>query len=184
MIVGYARASTAGQSLDIQIAALKEAGCEKVFAEKASGSSANRPQLQAALECVGKGDSFLVTRLDRFARSVHDLHHMLNLLTVKGVTFRATEQGGADVNSNTGKLMLAVLGAVAEFETELRSERQRDGIYAAKAKGVYQGRKPSLDREKIICMMGEGKGPTEIARALGASRASIYRIAKEMGDAQ
>ena len=177
-IVGYARVSTVDQSLDIQIAALKAAGAEKIFSEKASGTSADRPELKAALEYVRDGDQFIVTRIDRFARSVGNLHMMLNFLAAKDVAFRAIEQGGADVNSNTGKLLLAILGAVAEFETDLSAERQREGIAAAKAKGVYRGRKPSIDRTKIILMLGEGMKPSEIAAELGASRASIYRLAK------
>ncbi|RYG79468.1 MAG: recombinase family protein, partial [Alphaproteobacteria bacterium] len=140
MIVGYARVSSAGQSLDIQEAVLAEAGCEKTFSEKQSGTSvAGRVALAAALEFVREGDTFVVTRLDRLARSVADLHQLIERLNSKGVGFRVAQQAGIDTTSSTGKLTLAVLAAVAEFETEIRRERQRDGIAKAKAAGVYKG---------------------------------------------
>lgn len=181
MIVGYARVSSSSQSLDIQRDALKAIGAEQIFEEKATGTNADRPELRRAIEFVRKGDTLAVTRLDRLARSVHDLHNILNLLEGKGVVFHATEQASANTGDNMGRLLLSILGAVAEFETAIRKDRQLEGIAAAKAKGIYRGRKPTLDREKIIVMLAEGKGPTEIATALGASRASIYRIAKEQG---
>lgn len=181
MIVGYARVSSASQSLDIQRDALTAAGAEQIFEEKATGTNAKRSELQRAIEFVRKGDTFMVTRLDRLARSVHDLHNILNTLEGKGVTFIATEQGSANMGDNMGRLLLSILGAVAEFETAIRKDRQMEGIQAAKAKGVYKGRKPSLDREKIMTMLAEGKRPTDIARALGADRSSVYRIANLAG---
>lgn len=177
MIVGYARVSTADQSLDIQIAALTAAGCDKVFSEKLSGTTAQRPQLQAAMQFVREGDVLLVTRLDRFARSARDLHNMLEELSAKQVGFRCTEQSGIDTTTSMGRLVLGILGNVAEFETALRSERQREGIEAAKAKGAYKGSKARIDPVRVQAMLSEGMTPTSVAAVLGVNRASVYRLA-------
>lgn len=177
MIVGYARVSTAEQSLDVQVSALTAAGCEKVFAEKVSGTTTNRPQLQACMEFVRDGDTLLVTRLDRFARSNVDLLNMVQALSHKGVGFRATEQGAVDTTTSSGKLMLAMLAAVAEFETSIRAERQREGIEAAKAKGAYKGSKRRVDPARVRQMLSEGMGPGAVAKALGCSRMTVHRAA-------
>jgi DNA invertase Pin-like site-specific DNA recombinase len=177
MLVGYARVSTSDQSLDIQRDALRAAGCEKVFAEKQSGTSADRPQLLAALEFVREGDVLLVTRLDRFARSSVDLHNMVKRLADKQVGFRCVEQGGIDTTTIHGELMLGVLGSVAQFETRLRAERQREGINAAKRRGAYKGAKARIDPHRVKQMLSEGMGPAEVARLLGCNRASVYRLA-------
>jgi DNA invertase Pin-like site-specific DNA recombinase len=182
MIVGYARVSSSSQKLDIQIEKLKAAGAEKIFAEKLSGTNAARPALHDALGYIREGDSLIVTRLDRLARSVHDLHGILHEISVKKADFRCTEQGGADMTSNTGKLMLAILGAVAEFESGIRKERQIEGIEKAKAAGIYKGRKPSIDRAKLMLLIEQGKGVTEIANELNIGRASIYRILKNQNE--
>lgn len=175
-IVGYARVSSVGQSLDIQETALAEAGCDKLFSEKQSGLSAsNRPKLQDALEYVRDGDTFVVTRLDRLARSVGDLFAIIERLEHKGVAFRCLQQSGVDTDSSTGRLMLAILGAVAAFETDIRKERQQEGIAKAKAAGVYKGRKPSINGEEVRRLRDEGVRPADIARRLGIGRASVYR---------
>ena len=179
MIVGYARVSTTDQSLEVQIAALKAAGCDKVFGEKVSGTTTNRPQLQQALEFVREGDVLLVTRLDRFARSSRDLHNMLHQLTHKGVGFRCTEQAGIDTTTSMGKLIVGVLGSVAEFETDLRAERQREGIAAAKAKGAYKGSKARIDPVRVREMLSRGMGPSAVAAALGCSRMTVHRASSE-----
>lgn len=177
MLVGYARVSTTDQSLDIQLDQLSQAGVEKVFSEQRSGKTlASRPELQRALDFCREGDTFVVTRLDRFARSAADLHRTVEQLTAKRVGFRCLQQGGIDTTTTHGKLMLGILAAVAEFELDIRQERQREGIENAKAKGVYRGRRPSIDRDAIKKMEGEGLRATAIARALGCSPASIYRI--------
>lgn len=178
MIVGYARVSTTDQSLDIQVAALTAAGCDKVFQEKLSGTTADRPQLQAAMQFVREGDVLVVTRLDRFARSARDLHNMLDTLDGKRVGFRCTEQSGIDTTTSMGRLVLGILGNVAEFETALRSERQREGIDAAKAQGRYQGSKARIDPTRVQAMLSEGMTPTSVAAALGINRASVYRLSK------
>lgn len=175
-LVGYARASSVGQSLDIQEAALKDAGCEKLFAEKQSGLSAsNRRQLQDALDYVREGDTLVVTRLDRLARSVGDLFGIIERLQQKGVAFRCLQQGGVDTDSSSGRLMLTILGAVAAFEADIRKERQMEGIVKAKAAGVYKGRKPSIDGDEVRRLHDEGMRPSEIARQLKIGRASVYR---------
>ena len=177
MLVGYARVSTSGQSLDVQEQALREAGCEKVFAEKRSGSSTiGRSALEDALDFVRDGDALMVTRLDRLARSAVDLHSIVARLSAKKVEFRCLQQGGMDTGSSTGKLLLGMLASIAEFETDIRRERQREGIDRAKANGVYQGRKPSIDVTRVRLMRDEGIGATEIARLMGVGRASVYRV--------
>ncbi|RYE52399.1 MAG: recombinase family protein [Rhizobiaceae bacterium] len=176
MIVGYARVSSEGQSLDIQIAALEDAGCEKVFAEKRSGTSTNdRIALADAIAWCREGDTLMVTRLDRLARSVGDLFSIIERLTEKKVSFRCLQQSGVDTDSSTGRLMLAILGAVAAFETDIRKERQREGIEKAKAAGVYRGRKPSVDVGAVRSLRNAGVRPSDIAKRLGIGRASVYR---------
>lgn len=177
MLVGYGRVSSEGQSLDIQLEALRSAGCEKVFQEKRSGASTNeRAALIDALEFVRDGDTFVTTRLDRLARSSVDLHNIIAKLTAKGVKFRCLQQAGIDTDSGMGKLVLAILGAVAEFETDIRKERQREGIDKAKANGVYKGRKPSVDSKAVLALRDDGVNPTDIAKRLNIGRTSVYRV--------
>ena len=176
MLVGYARVSSVGQSLDVQIEALRAAGCEKVFAEKRSGTTTHRrDELANALEFVREGDTLMVTRLDRMARSVGDLFKIVERLAEKKVSFRCLQQSGVDTDSSTGRLTLAILGAVAAFETDIRRERQLDGIERAKAAGVYKGRRPTIDSVQIRSLREEGLGATEIAKRLKIGRASVYR---------
>ena len=176
MLVGYARVSSGSQSLDVQLEALAAAGCEKVFSEKKSGTSAaERTALHDALDFVREGDTLVVTRLDRLARSSIDLHNIIARLTKKGVKFRCLQQSGIDTDTGMGKLVLAILGAVAEFETDIRKERQREGIEKAKAAGKYRGRKPTIDREAILDLHKQGIGPAAIAKQLKVGRTSVYR---------
>ncbi|HUD30315.1 MAG TPA: recombinase family protein [Novosphingobium sp.] len=179
MLVGYARVSSAGQSLEVQLDALRAAGCDKIFQEKKSGTSAEgRDALADALDFVRDGDTLMVTRLDRLARSSVDLHNIIERISAKGVKFRCLQQAGVDTDSGMGKLVLAILGAVAAFETDIRKERQREGIEKAKAKGVYKGRKPSVEGDAVRLLRAEGVGPSEIAKRLGIGRASVYRALK------
>lgn len=176
MLVGYARVSSVGQSLDVQLEALDEAGCEKVFAEKQSGTTTGkREELRDALDFVREGDTLVVTRLDRLARSASDLHTIVSQLSRKGVSFRCLQQSGVDTTTSTGKLLLGMLAAIAEFETDIRKERQREGIERAKAAGVYKGRKPSVDPSAVRQLREQGVSPTMIAKQLGIGRASVYR---------
>jgi DNA invertase Pin-like site-specific DNA recombinase len=177
MLIGYARVSSTGQSLDAQVDALRESGCEKIYSEKVSGRTvADRPQLARALDQVRGGDTLVVTRLDRLARSVKDLHRILERLAEEGVAFRCLQQGDVDTATSTGKLTLAILGAVAEFENDIRRERQRDGIERAKERGVYRGRRPSISKDEIVALRQQGVGPAAIARKLNIARASVYRV--------
>jgi DNA invertase Pin-like site-specific DNA recombinase len=176
MLVGYARVSSAGQSLVIQEDALTEAQCEKIFAEKRSGTSADeRNALADAIDFCRDGDTLVVTRLDRLARSSVDLHIIVAKLDTKGIKFRCLQQSGVDTDGSMGKLVLAILGAVAAFETDIRKERQMEGIERAKANGVYKGRKPSVDGAAVRALRDQGVGPVEIAKRLGIGRASVYR---------
>ena len=136
---GYARVSSSSQSLDIQHEALTQAGCEKLFSEKMSGrSTTDREQLALALDFVREHDTLVVTRLDRLARSVGDLHRIIEHLTAKQVAFRCLNQAGVDTDTSTGRLMLAVLGAVAAFENDIRREREMEGVMKAKAAGMTE----------------------------------------------
>ncbi|OYQ25106.1 resolvase [Sandarakinorhabdus cyanobacteriorum] len=176
MLVGYARVSSLGQSLEVQEAALREAGCEKLFAEKRSGTTREgREALREALEFVREGDVLMVTRLDRLARSMGDLQGIIEELNRKGVGFRCLQQGAVDTTSSMGRLVLNMLAAIAEFETDLRKERQREGIDKAKAAGIYKGRPKSIDPTEIQRLHSLGVGATDIAKRLGIGRATVYR---------
>lgn len=176
MLIGYARCSSLSQSLDIQLDQLAEAGCEKVFSEKVSGrSTKDRVELMQAMDFVREGDTLVVTRLDRLARSVGDLHRIIETLNEKKVAFKCLNQSGVDTSSSTGKLMLAVLGAVAQFENDIRRERQTEGIAKAKAEGRYRGRKASIDPARVKELHQSGLGPAAIAREMKIGRASVYR---------
>ena len=175
MKYGYARCSTQSQDLEIQRNALLLAGCEVVREEKVSGTSLKgRSELNTLLEFLRKGDELVVTRIDRLARSMRDLQNIVYELTERGVHLYATEQS---INTSTpeGKCFLDMLGVFAEFETRLRHERQMEGIKKAKEKGVYKGRKQTLDVAKIKELASEGLMKTEIAKRLGIGRASVYR---------
>lgn len=140
MLVGYARVSSTDQSLDIQLDALNDGGCEKVFSEKVSGrSTKDREELAQALDFVREGDTLIVTRLDRLARSVADLHRIIELLTEKKVAFRCLNQSGVDTDTSTGRLMLSILGAVAAFENDIRPNDRRKGSPAPKPLGSTVG---------------------------------------------
>jgi DNA invertase Pin-like site-specific DNA recombinase len=173
---GYARVSSIDQDLSVQKAALKAAGCTVIRAEKASGTSRNgRSELETLLEFLRKGDTLVVTRIDRLARSLRDLQNLVHELQAKGVHLKATEQP-IDTSTPAGKAFLGMLGVFAEFETNLRRERQMEGINAAKARGVYKGRKPSIDHAEVRRLLEQGLGATEIAERLGIGRASVYRV--------
>lgn len=179
MLVGYARVSSVGQSLEVQEGLLSGVGCEKIFAEKKSGkSTANRKALQDALEFVREGDTLVITRLDRLARSILDLRQIVDQLEAKGVAFRCLQQGAIDTTRSDGKLLLNILASFAEFEADIRSERQRDGIEKAKARGVYKGRPKSIDAEEVRRLQLAGLGATKIAHSLNIGRASVYRALK------
>ncbi|HBI19680.1 MAG TPA: resolvase [Brevundimonas sp.] len=175
-LIGYARVSSSGQSLEVQRDQLLAAGCTRIFEEKRSGLSQDgREQLALALDYVRDGDVLIVTRLDRLARSITDLRQIVDRLTAKEVGFRALQQGDLDTSTSNGRLMLNMLGAFAEFEADLRRERQREGIDKAKANGTYKGRKPTVPVDEVRKLKAEGVAPTEIAKRLNVGRASVYR---------
>jgi DNA invertase Pin-like site-specific DNA recombinase len=177
MLVGYARVSTLEQvaSIEAQEVELGSIGCEKVFVERIS-SIESRPQLQAALEFVREGDLLVVSKLDRLARSVIHLCGIVQLLESKGVGLRILNIN-LDTSTATGRLMLNMLAAVAEFERQMLLERQKVGIAKARAQGRYKGRKPTAraKREDVRRLWHEGLGPVAIARKLNISRSSVYR---------
>ena len=178
MKVGYARVSSSGQSLDVQVDTLKNSGCEKIFQEKVSGTSTQgRDKLRECLDFVREGDEVVFTRVDRVARSVLDLQLIDKELTDKKVTITSTEQP-ISTKDATSKCFLDMLGVFAELETNLRKERQMEGIARAKTKGVYKGRKSNINVEKIKSLKDEGMGATAIARELGIHRDSVYRLLK------
>ena len=173
--IGYARVSTTDQDLAIQLETLKAAGCDPIRAEKASGTStAGRTELSIVLDFIGKGDTLVVTRIDRLARSIGDLQDIVRTLKAKGACLQATEQP-IDTGTAAGKAFLDMLGVFTEFETNLRRERQMEGIAKAKAAGVYKGRLASIDPAKVRALKADGLGPAAIARQLGIARASVYR---------
>jgi DNA invertase Pin-like site-specific DNA recombinase len=181
VLVGYARTSTTDQaaSLTNQIKQLTEAGATKIFREQVS-SVAQRDQLEAALEYVRAGDTLIVSRLDRLARSTKHLLEIVDRLETKNVALRILDMGGeaVDTRSAHGKLILTILAAMASWERALLLERQKEGIAAAKKRGAYQGRKPTARAKsnEIIKLKKSGKGVAEICAALSVSRASVYRI--------
>lgn len=172
--IGYARVSTAGQSLEAQLEALQ--GCDKVFQEKESGAKAERPQLTTMLDYAREGDTITVTKLCRLARNTKHLLEIVEYLDSKGVSLSILNLG-VDTKSPTGRLMLTMIGAVASFERQLLLERQAEGIAIAKAKGKYKGRKPTvrIRYDSIREMNNRGIPKTEIAKTLGVSLSSIYR---------
>ncbi|PBB96805.1 recombinase family protein [Mesorhizobium sp. WSM3862] len=178
-LVGYARTSTTDQKagLEAQLRDLTGAGCAKVFREELSSVAANRPELERTLDYVREGDTLIVTKLDRLARSVADLVEITARLRAKGVALRILAMN-LDTGTPTGKLMLNLLGSIAEFERELMLERQREGIAKAKAEGKYKGRAPTAKRKaaEVIRLKAEGKTGDAIAQELGIGRASVFRI--------
>jgi DNA invertase Pin-like site-specific DNA recombinase len=175
MRYGYGRVSSRDQDLSIQEAALEAAGCELIRSEKVSGTGREgRAELDLLLQFLRPGDELVVTRIDRLARSIGDLQDIVRALRAKGVTLRATEQP-IDTATAAGKCFFDMLGVFAEFETNLRRERQLEGIAKAKAAGVYKGRKRSVPVEQVKQLKAAGRGATEIAEELEVSRQSVYR---------
>jgi DNA invertase Pin-like site-specific DNA recombinase len=179
MIVGYARVSTDGQTLDAQHATLREAGAEKVFAEKVSGAVTDRKALAKAIVELGAGDVLLVTRLDRLARSTRDLLNVLDCVAKAGAGFRSLADTWADTTTPHGRLMLTVLGGLAEFERELIKARTDEGRKRAQARGVKFGRKLKLtahQRREAIARKTAGEALVEIGRSYNVSHSTISRL--------
>jgi len=177
MIVGYARTSTLDQKagLDSQLRDLQATGCEKIFSEQVSSVDVvHRDQLAAMLDFVREGDSVVVCKLDRLARSVPHLLQITEMLEKKGVALRILNMA-IDTSTPTGKLLLTMLGGIGQWEREIMLERQREGIEKARREGKYKGRQPSIEPEEIRRLRSQGLGPTAIAKELGICRASVYR---------
>lgn len=176
-IIGYARVSTAGQNLDVQLAELSS--CTKIFQEKESGAKKEREQLELMLEFVRDGDTVIVTKLCRLARNTRHLLEIVECLDQKKVSLKVLNLG-IDTSTSTGRLMLTMIGAVAAFERELLLERQTDGIAAAKRKGKYLGRKPTAmaKADEVKALLAEGVSKIEASNQLGISVSSIHRICK------
>lgn len=182
-IIGYARTSTLDQAagLEAQLRDLSASGCTKIFKEQVSSVDTKRPEMERALDYVREGDTLVVTKLDRLARSMANLVDITSKLKAKGVELRVLALN-LDTGTATGKLMLNLLGSVAEFERELMLERQREGIAKAKAEGKYKGRAPTAraKAEEVKRMKAEGKTADAIVAELGVSRSSVFRILREV----
>lgn len=180
-IFGYARVSTDGQTLDAQLEALKAAGCEKIFREKISGANADRPELVRLLAAVDRGDAMIVSRLDRLARSTRDLLNILDTLAKRGASFRSLGDSWADTTPPHGRLMLTVLGGLAEFERELIRQRTGEGRTRAKARGVHMGRPPKLTphqrREALQALASGAATQADLVRRFNVSQSTISRLA-------
>jgi DNA invertase Pin-like site-specific DNA recombinase len=178
-IVGYGRVSSRGQSLDVQLAKLREAGCDKVYAEKKSGLDGKRKELARCLDYVREGDVLLVTKLDRLARSTIDLYAILGRLREKGADFRCLDNPELDTTTKHGKLLVGILSLIAEFEVDIKKERQLDGIAMAKERGVKFGRQPTVTEEDIRQMKSRRKQGAlirELQVDYKLSKAHVYRL--------
>jgi DNA invertase Pin-like site-specific DNA recombinase len=174
-LVGYARVSSVGQSLEVQLDKLKS--CDKVYREKKSGSSSQRPQLKACLDYVREGDTLVITRLDRLARSTLHLCQIADVLKQKQANLQVLDQN-IDTGDATGRLLFNMLGAIAQFETEIRAERQLDGIHKAKERGVQFGRRKTLSSQQIEELRHQrqqGVLIKTLMKEYGLSKASVYR---------
>ena len=180
-LIGYARTSTAHQNLDAQLEALEAFGCDPIRAEQASGRSRTaRPELDAILAFIREGDSLVVTRVDRLARSVKDLQDIAAIVRERGAALVATEQP-VDTSTAAGKAFFDMLGVFAEFENNIRRERQMEGIASAKARGVYKGRAPNQKlRREVAAALARGVRPVDIVREVGCARSTVYAIKQEI----
>ena len=178
MQVGYARVSTQDQNPDLQLDALKAAGCEKVFEEKASGAKRNRPELKAALDYLRKGDVLVVWKLDRLARSLKQLIETVELLEERGIGFMSLTEN-IDTTTSSGKLIFHIFASLAEFERSMIRERTQAGLQAARDRGKIGGRPPALSDEDQAAaramLKDKGMSVGTIAKRLGVSRSTLYR---------
>jgi DNA invertase Pin-like site-specific DNA recombinase len=179
MIIGYARVSTDGQTLDAQHAALVEAGCARVFAEKQSGAKTDRAQLAKAIASLTAGDTLVICKLDRLARSTRDLLNTLAAIADAGATFKSLGDPWCDTTSAHGRLMLTVLGGLAEFERHLILARTTEGRKRAQARGVRFGRKRKLtahQQQEALARRANGEALVDIARSYAVSHSTISRL--------
>jgi DNA invertase Pin-like site-specific DNA recombinase len=177
--LGYARVSTDGQTLTAQQAQLRDAGCSKIYSEKISGARSDRAELAKLLKKLSAGDVLMVTRLDRLARSTRDLLNILDTVAKAGAGFRSLADTWADTTTPHGRLMLTILGGLAEFERELIRSRTGEGRARAKARGVHMGRPSKLtphQRQEAIARRDAGEALTEIGRSYAVSHSTISRL--------
>ena len=177
-IVGYARVSSTGQSLEVQLERLLDAGCERIYQEKRSGKTADRPEFKACMNYLREDDTLVITRLDRLARSVWHLSQLAKGFEEEGIQLIILDQN-IDTSTSTGRLMFNMLAAIAEFESDLRAERQAEGIQKAKENGVRFGRPPKLTdeiRAEIINQRQAGSTINQIAKAFSIGQATVYRV--------
>jgi DNA invertase Pin-like site-specific DNA recombinase len=177
-VIGYARVSTVDQNLDSQLEQLKAAGCEKIYQEKASGAKVDRPELAAMLDYCREGDTVVVSKLDRVARSTAHLLTIVDTFEKSGVAFKVLNIS-LDTSTPTGKLMLSMLAAIGQFEREMMLERQREGVEIAKRAGKYTGRKATAQAQagKVMELLQQGLTKQAVADSLKIGVASVYRIA-------
>jgi len=179
MIIGYARVSTDGQTLDAQQAMLRSAGADKIFSETVSGAVTDRKELRRAIACLNSGDLLIVTKLDRLARSTRDLLNTLATISDTGAGFKVLDNPALDTTSAHGKLLLNILGSIAEFERELIKSRTSEGRARAKARGVRFGRKPKLSLHQIkeaLARKQTGEALVDIGRSYNVSHSTISRL--------
>lgn len=178
-IVGYARVSSGQQNHTSQIERLLAAGADRVFSEKRSGLDSGRPELANCLDYIREGDTLVVTKLDRLARSTADLYRIITGVTFKGAGFKVLDDGAVDTTTRTGKLVMGILALIAEFETEIRRERQMEGIAKAKLEGRSGGRPRLITdgvRANILRLREEGMSIRAIAAEVGLSKAAIQKV--------
>ena len=180
-LVGYARVSTLDQDHTTQKERLENAGCKKTFSEKQSGTTKkNRKALEDCINYLREGDTLVITKIDRLARSARDLHNLVYELEEKGISLMVLDQN-IDTRTSTGKAFLGMLATFAEFETNIRKERQLEGIAKAKEKGIYKGRKATAQalKPKMLELLDSGMSKPKIAKELGCSVASVYNVLKK-----
>ena len=178
--IGYARVSSTGQKLEVQKGLLEKEGCSTIFEEKLSGKSLERPELTLLLKTMREGDTIVISKLDRLARSMSDFWNVYEQIKVKGVSLKILNMG-LDTNSSQGRLMMGVLSSVAEFERELIRERQADGIAKAKSTGKHLGRPKLTDelKNQVMEMLGAGSTKQVVSETLSIGVSTIYKIQRE-----
>lgn len=178
-VIGYARVSTSQQDYSLQVGKLEAAGAAKIFTEKRSGLDGERPALAECLRYLREGDTLLVTKLDRLARSTSDLYRIVSNLEQQGVAFKVLDDTAIDTSSRTGKLVMGILALIAEFEADIRKERQMEGIAKAKAEGRSGGRPAQVTddvRKQVMALRHQGVSIRKVADAVGYSKATVQKI--------
>ncbi|SOB75863.1 Site-specific DNA recombinase [Marinobacter sp. LV10R510-11A] len=179
-LIGYARVSSASQDLDIQIGKLTDAGCEVIRSETVSGASRDgRGELETVLEFLRRGDELVVHRLDRLGRSTRDVLNLVHELDARGASLRVLEPD-ITTKGDMGRMMITVLGMVADMELKFIKDRQRAGIEVAKGKGAYKGRRKTVDEAEIYTRMASGNTKAQVARDMGLSRMTVYRALQKL----